>query len=94
MNFKEIHAVVKELGTDKEGYVSIAHLMKQVLGHQSKFIIQQLTPNHPALYMLQCKGSNADPSHWKIHSHDSIEFMLRVMDIIKDSNDLPEPSAS
>lgn len=94
MNFKEIHAVVKQIGTDKEGYISIASLMKQVLGHQSKFVIQQLEPKHPVLYMLQTKGSNADPSHWKIHAHDSIEFILRVMDMIKDNEDQSASSAS
>lgn len=87
MNFKEIHAIVKELDRDKAGYISIPQLIKRILGSQAKFAMRELEPNHPVLYMMQTKGTKDDMSHWKIHAHDSIEFTLRVMDLVNRNED-------
>lgn len=84
MNFKEIHAIVKSLPTDKEGYIKITHLLKNAFGHQSRYITGQLNPQNPIFHMLRIRGTNEEPGQWKIHAHDSIEFTLRVWDLVKE----------
>lgn len=84
MNFKEIHTIVRDLPTDKEGYIKITHLLKNAFGHQSRYITRELNQQNPIFHMLRIRGTNEEPGQWKIHAHDSIEFTLRVWDLVKE----------
>lgn len=82
MEFQEIHALVKTIKADADGYVNICDVAKTVYGPRTKKVINQLEYDDDLFISLRVKGNIHDQAKWKIHKGDALELILRIRDLM------------
>lgn len=82
MEFQEMHALVRHVKPDSEGYVNICDVAKAVYGPRTKKVISQLEYDDDIFINLRIKGNIDDRQQWKINKNDALELILRVRDLM------------
>lgn len=82
MEFQEMHALVRTIKADADGYVNICDVAKTVYGPRTKKVINQLEYDDALFISLRIKGNIHDQAKWKIHKGDALEFILRIRDLM------------
>lgn len=82
MEFQEMHALVRNVKPDTDGYVNICDVAKAVYGPRTKKVISRLEYDDDIFINLRIKGNINDQSSWKIHKGDALELILRIRDLM------------
>lgn len=82
MEFQQMHALVRNVKPDAEGYVNICDVAKAVYGPRTKMVINQLEYDDDIFINLRIKGNIDDRTQWKINKHDGLELILRIRDLM------------
>lgn len=82
MEFQEMHALVRNVKPDADGYVNICDVAKAVYGPRTKRVISQLEYDDDIFINLRIKGNIHERDKWKIHKGDSLELILRIRDLM------------
>lgn len=82
MEFQEMHALVKHVKPDTDGYVNICDVAKAVYGPRTKMVINQLDYDDNIFVNLRIKGNIDDRKKWKINKNDALELILRIRDLM------------
>lgn len=94
MEFQEMHALVRHIKPDTDGYVNICDVAKAVYGPRTKMVISQLDYDDSIFVNLRIKGNINDRKKWKIHKNDGLELILRIRDLMMQKQLISADTAS